>query len=95
MPDDYARFEIEDTSNDLYWNGKRVDLGGWSRTERIGAWSAILVLLGIIVGAIVTVATNYPNVKAGWDALTKQPSETTEQGVVPPQGAAPLASPAR
>jgi hypothetical protein len=86
--DNYARFQIGDASNDLYWNGKRVRLGGWSVTEKLTA-------AGIIIAAIVGLVTNWPNLNAFWDHLSRKPAPpaVSKESPAPPQQAAPPASP--
>jgi hypothetical protein len=56
--DDLQSFKIDSTANQLYWNGKKVRLGGWSLTEKI-------TIIGILIAAIVSAATNYPEVPLG------------------------------
>ena len=78
--DDYARFEIEDASNDLYWNGKRVRLGGWSLLERLTAAGIIVAFIGAILAAIITK-----------DDPAKEPPPKAIGPGLPPQAPAPQA----
>ncbi len=59
--EDYGRLRIH--NNDLYWDDKKIQTEVWSRGEK-------LTLIGIIVGAVLTIAGIANFAAINWDKLS-------------------------
>jgi hypothetical protein len=60
--DDLAHLEVEEATGDLYWRGRRLQYGGWTRADRLALWA-------MIVAAVVTLGVNHQNLSSLWDRI--------------------------